>query len=252
MNTPIDNTPPSDQFAEHLASISALVDGEVESNRLLEVIDRIADTEDCRQFYRKARALSGLVAAAQPTATSRAPEHLWVAIAERAGLTEPSATGRKRARWSRSISTGLRALFSGQRGPVLATATALMALAGLTWIGLNLDSPLSETSGRGSSRASTTATGSISTEEPTIEIGSDPTMSDSRFMDLATEILQADRKYRQELLRLMSDVESMSGPAEGLSEGFRDDRSEALPATDDLDLSGLDDDTGSRVRVPRW
>lgn len=246
-----------------LRRISSLIDGELDSNRLLEVIDRIADTEDCRGFYRKARALSGLVAAAEPAAPTPAPASIWSAIAQQTGL-EPQRSKRSgglRQRLSNWLPGDLsNNLGNWNRRPQIATASMavlLIALAGLTWVGLdrrNLDpngGPVERLT-LASSENDSVENLSVDPEGGVqIQLGSNLDMNDSRFIDLATEILRADQRYRRELLRLMSDIEQSSlSPTEGLGEGYSN-RSDGSGSPEDLERDALGG-SDSRVRVRMW
>lgn len=249
MNSNTSN-PTSQNADAQLSEVSALLDGELPHSRVLEVVDRLLDTAECRDFYRKSRALSGLVAATSTTALERAPDHVWEKIAEQSGF-EGSGT-------SASSSPGLLERVNGwlsrwvqtEMGPLVATVAILIALAGLTWVGLrdgSSDRP-------GNLGGVESASGSASeTSGRTVELGSDEDMSESRFIDLATEILQADERYRRELLKLMSDIEGRPTAEEGFSEGMRERSERNSGPGDGLGIEPLeDDDGGSRVRVPLW
>lgn len=263
MSNSVSSQPAEDTYLKH---ISSLIDGELDVTRLLEVIDRIADTEDCRSFYRKSRALSGLVAAAEPAANVTAPTAIWSTIAARTGL-EPAKRPHPADR--RRLTEGwktLFALFAKPKTPnrrhllaALTTMVLLLALSGLTWVGLSRQG--NEANIASTNIASTEppmaftqgATPSASEENVLIQLGSNLNMNDSRFIDLATEILQADRRYRRELLRLMSDIEqSSASPSEGLGEGYSNSSGGTGP------IEGLERDalggsgSNSRVRVRMW
>lgn len=240
-----------------LAEVSALLDGELPHNRVLEVVDRLLDTRECHDFYRKSRALSGIVAATSTTALERAPDHVWEQIADRIGgqrgehlggqgdsgkpQDAPSGPG-----FAERINRWLSRWVQTEMGPLIATAAILIALAGLTWIGLRDGS-----SDRLNNLGPDTESGAVS--ERSVQLGSDEDMSESRFIDLATEILQADERYRRELLKLMSDIEGRPNAEEGFSEGMRDRSERSSDSRDGFGIEPLEDAGGnSRVRVPLW
>lgn len=247
MNTEPSNLSPRGTDAM-LAEVSALLDGELPHARVLEVVDRLLDTHECRDFYRKSRALSGLVAATSTTALERAPDHVWQRIAQQSGfdgsrdgeVTSPGLLERINQWLSRWVQT--------EMGPLIATAAILVALAGLTWVGLrdgSSDRPRAATNSAGESQTAS--------DDRTVQLGSDEDMSESRFIDLATEILQADERYRRELLKLMSDIEGRPTAEEGFSEGVRERTERNAGSRDGLGIEPLEDEGGSsRVRVPLW
>lgn len=245
MNTSPSNSTPHGTDAL-LAEVSALLDGELPHNRVLEVVDRLLDTDECRDFYRKSRALSGLVAATSTTALERAPDHVWQKIAQQSGFDEDSDGTRTSPGILDRVNGWLSRWVQTEMGPLVATAAILVALAGLTWVGLRDGS--SDRPGGPTPESVPAASG-----ERTVQLGSDEDMSESRFIDLATEILQADERYRRELLKLMSDIEGRPTAEEGFSEGMRERSERNSGPRDGLGIEPLEDaDGGSRVRVPLW
>ena len=253
MNTSTSHPTPNGNEAL-LAEVSALLDGELAHGRVLEVVDRLLDTAECRDFYRKSRALSGLVAATSTTALERAPDHVWEKIAQQSGFDGQGQDASSSPGWLNRVNGWLSRWVQTEMGPLVATAAILIALAGLTWVGLR-DGSSDRPGGAGVRTSESQAAGSNGSpaDGRTIQLGSDEDMSESRFIDLATEILQADERYRRELLKLMSDIEGRPTADEGLSEGMRE-RSEANSGPrDGLGIEPLEDDGGnSRVRVPLW
>ncbi len=186
--------------------VSELLDGEIEVDRLFEVIDTIALDPGSRQFYLESRALSGLTAAVEPTPHSEPPREIWDLVAERCdesadgswqGVKRKLSTGplqvaTAKAPKARKLRERQHSAF-GLGAPTLATAAAVVTLVFLALIwGRNSLAPQRTSDSVG--------------ELAQIAVGTSD-MTENRFIDLATEILQADRRYRLELTKLLSEVE---------------------------------------------
>ncbi|HVS12647.1 MAG TPA: hypothetical protein VMV46_01890 [Thermoanaerobaculia bacterium] len=169
------------------ADISALLDGELPPDRLFEAIDALVDSPECRTFYRRARALDGLIAAAEPSPAEEPPRDVWSRIADAAGLPggDASGWGARRARWV---------------GPLVGTlaATVLVAI-----VAFGVRSAQRE---RGESPQPNAI---AATDLDAITIGGNRgEMTDERFLALAEELLGADRHYRREMAEIILTVES--------------------------------------------
>lgn len=251
MNTTSSPTPQGTDVL--LSEVSALLDGELPHSRVLEVVDRLLDTSECRDFYRKSRALSGLVAATSTTAPERAPDHVWEKIAQEAGFDATDDGAAAAPGLLDHINQWLSRWVQTEVGPLVATAAILVALAGLTWVGLR-DGSSDRPGGPGATAGDPTSIVDGSMDgSMTVRLGSDEDMSESRFIDLATEILQADERYRRELFKLMSDIEGRPTAVEGFSEGIRERSERGSNQSDGLGIEPLEDEgNSSRVRVPLW
>ena len=181
-------------------SLSAMIDGELESPEQLLVIDHLLACAPCRDFYRQARALGSLVMSESATqAVEPAPLEVWDRIVTETGLQE-------RERLDRSGAV----LFSGpwlrrhRHVPrALGLAAALVVAVGL-WL-LRPTAP--------DTRALGPADDSDVVE---VVLEQDKgAMSDERFLELTTEILKADRGYHRKMLEIMSVVDDMAVRPEG-------------------------------------
>ncbi len=172
------------------ASLSALIDGELEAPEQLPAVDHLLECASCRDFYRQARALGSMVTSATTTSAELAPPEVWDRIATETGLAE---LGRKqRARGHRRYRLG-----------ALQLAAVLVAALGLwfLWPAVD-DAPTSRPAGD-------TGVINVVLEQ---DRGS---MSDERFLELTTEILKADRGYHRKMLEIMRVVDDLAAPPEG-------------------------------------
>ncbi|HUP24335.1 MAG TPA: hypothetical protein VNB06_15495 [Thermoanaerobaculia bacterium] len=182
------------------AELSALVDGELESQRLLQVIDRLVEESSARRFYRRARALDGLVEATEPLPRTEAPNEVWQRIASATG--QSPGTLPFRARSLPRLSTRILA-------PLVAAAALVIAVSLGVWA--NAQRP---------TRGALMEVGAADVGDITIG-GRAGQMTDERFFALATEILEADRHYRREMLEVIQLVESALPSEMGSAEPTR-------------------------------
>ncbi|HVS64014.1 MAG TPA: hypothetical protein VMT85_11000 [Thermoanaerobaculia bacterium] len=167
------------------ADVSALLDGELPPDRLLDVIDELVDSEACRTFYRQARALDGLIAAAEPSPNEEPPRDVWTRIADAAGLPGESGWSAQRPRWI---------------GPLVGTiaATVLVAIVAFGVRNAQRSAPL----------PSEPAVVDDSQLEAITIGGNRGAMTDERFLAIAEELLGADRHYRREMAEIILTIES--------------------------------------------
>lgn len=193
--------------------VSTWLDEGLDRRLQRELLDHFVRCAECRRFYREARSLEGLVAVTEPeTAPEPAPEAVWEQIERRAGR-EPRP-GRRGVEGSGGI--------SGWRRWAIAAAAALV-------VGIAL--PFVPWPAGGTDRAA--APIDILLEENRDE------MTETRFVELTTELLQADRKYHFAMQDVMEAVIEGSWESEGAtSEGDIDER-----ADED------DDERRSRIRT---
>lgn len=161
--------------------VSTWLDESLDRSRQRELLDHLTRCAACRRFYLEARALEGLVAVVEPRGQEEAPEAVWERIERRA---------RRRG---------------GSGKPLVWLAAAAAALAvgvALTWIPWpGLQSAAAEPI-------------EILLEEHRED------MTEERFVELTTELLQADRKYHFAMQDVMRAVIESSWEGEGAtSEG---------------------------------
>ena len=165
------------------AELSALVDGQLEADVLLPTLDHLCECRSCRDFYRSARGLGGLLAVLRdPKELPPLPVGGWQRIAQAASLE---------TRW-RQVRTKF-----------LAAAAAVVFAVGL-WTAqsaLQTPSPTSE---------------SLPVAEIEIIPGDDSQqMTDLRFVELTTELLRSDRRYREKMQEVLHEVSARSFIPEG-------------------------------------
>lgn len=193
--------------------LSALLDGELEPPESLPVVDHLLECSACRSFYRRGRALDELVLESpREEHDTLPPGDVWRRIAAETGLERRGALLRFPERFVRTVT----------RSPAWARSLAalLVVAVGLALLGLWLRAPVPGPNG---SMASGSENGSEngSGEMVLVELGEDEgDMTDDRFVELAAEILRADRRYHKKMLQVMSVVTEM-GPVE---EGTSDER----------------------------
>lgn len=152
------------------AALSAVVDGELDSVDLLPSLDHLADCPSCREFYRQARRLDGAVLAFEASRDSEAPPPaVWERIAESGAPPAPAST---RGRWLPRLAA------------VLVVGFGIWALQ------------------RMPASPRPAATGEVE-----VVLASDGgRMDDARFVELATEVLEADRTFHRKMLEVMTAV----------------------------------------------
>jgi hypothetical protein len=195
------------------ADLSALVDGELERQRLLQVIDRLVEEPSARHFYRRARVLDGLVEATEPLPRAEAPTEVWQRIATATG--QAPGTLPFRVHSLPRLSTRIFA-------PLAAAAALVIAVSLGFWV--NAQRP---------TRGALMEVGAVDVGDITIG-GRAGQMTDERFFALATEILEADRHYRRELVEVIQLVESALPSEMGSAEPTRLGEETSLVA-DELD-----------------
>lgn len=162
--------------------LSTCLDGEDRAADRLELLDHLARCRDCRDFYLEARALGGLAAAVRPPAADASPG---------------------RDRWERIRAAAVPQSSSIRRRPAvpawaLRAAAFLVVAAGLAFA---LGRP-----------ARVLPAAGASVVEVVLEEDAEA-MTESRFVELTTEVLRADRRYHQAMFRVMEQVVSDTGRA---------------------------------------
>ncbi|MDA8019233.1 MAG: anti-sigma factor [Thermoanaerobaculia bacterium] len=189
------------------ADLSAILDGEVEMVDLKRTLDHLVACPRCAEFYRRSRDLGQAVASSRET--SKYPEEsdaselmidpppeLWQRIAERAPWNETES--HPRSAITPASRSRRRALM--EWAPRLAAAFVLVL--GLWMMQLVVRESGSAGFFRETSEASTDHLAKDELTESRIG-ESLPEMSDERFVELATEVLEADPRYHYEMLAVM-------------------------------------------------
>jgi hypothetical protein len=173
---------------EYEVELSAMLDGESDPATAVELIDHMCQCASCRDFYQELRSFQSVV------------DEMTPALAERPALDSPTA---------RELREPKRHGFGWISTPprwAWAPAVVLIIAIGL-W-----------------------AAGSgILTEEPgvkigdgivTIELQSDElSVDDERFVELASEILSADKRYQYQMYVILDQVRQSTEPGESPFDG---------------------------------
>ena len=162
--------------------ISALLDGEATRADTMLVLDHLPQCDSCRDFYRQARELQDFVDASPLV---------------------PGAT----------VATELRAQQSGaalllqQEDTVARRAVVIPLERAPRWI-WGLAASLLIALGFGLGHVGSAAPGALQSGVLQVEIGANAgDMTDERFVTLAVELLQADRKYHQKMGEVLREVQ---------------------------------------------
>lgn len=225
---PVDGKPNSESEEllleeRYQAQISALLDGQLHHDQLLSTIDYLVRTPEAVTLYRNARALEGLLQASGRAAVPERPgAELWRRIERDVSQPDPDAVAPSHGpassnrSASRTEGPGLghdSSQFGPDKRPTImrplgsalfaVAATALLAYLALTSYRVFQERP------QGMSRSEIAWAEGTGSEVRAITVGSRPDqMSDTRFLILAREMLEADRKYRDEMLELMEAVQN--------------------------------------------
>jgi hypothetical protein len=155
-------------------NLSAIMDGELTGEKLLESIDALVETGELRSFWRDSRSLQKALAAPQAGLIEAPPDSLWDNV--------EYATGKQRAKVFQLNKVSPQ---------VWAAAASIVLIFSLTVAGLL----------RGTFPEQANA--------KTIQLGqNDGRMTEDRFIDLTTELLQADSRYHRKMLEVMQTVNS--------------------------------------------
>jgi hypothetical protein len=191
----VDSSPENPSNEENLLPISSFLDQYRNAADLIDLADRLASDSGARTFYRQARALDGTLDVLEQLPSREPPVAVWKKIAETAEL-DPGPT-----RW------GTSGRASRPRLVLVAAAVALAIFAG--WALFVGPRTAQREQGEAAPEASLAQ----------IEIGARAgEMTANRFFALTTEILEADRSYRRELLKLMNSIEREMASEESATE----------------------------------
>ena len=225
----------------YLERISALVDGEYDPDSLLATIDFLVRSKEGRAFYLESRELDGLLEGGgqRATGTERVDGRVWAGIkdqvesndAEQASVAEVVALDSNRP----DPNSG-----SHRSHPAWILAAAVFAAV----LGLASYELWQDRSSTASNSGVQVA--SLSTE---VEVGGSPdSMNDERFFDLATELLEADRKYHKEMLALMAAVEEEPMIEKSTEESY----DQTILRGGEAEFGEADSDERGRVEVNFW
>ena len=187
---------------EHFESLlSTFLDGQLEHQEQLELLDHLVGCESCRRFHVEARQLDGLIAGIRTPAHAGAPPfEIWERI-ERAG----AGRDHTRSLWARP--------WAGR------AAAAILVAAGLGIVAWQ--SP--------PGRASRPESAEIRLGEAAGR------MTDARFIELTREVLGADRRYRAALYEIMGQVIRDTTEREASGEGLAPREEEKWTVDTDVD-----------------
>ena len=154
----------------HEEQLSAWLDGELEREGQMELLDHLVFCESCRRFHAEARALDGLVAAVRTGADAPAPS---VEIWERIQVAAERPTRRRAIpAWA------LRAA---------AVLVLAVGLGSVFWFGSNDEA--------------------VRPAEAIVHLGEQAgQMTDARFVELTQEVLRSEPRYRTAMYHVMDQV----------------------------------------------
>jgi hypothetical protein len=188
--------------------ISTWVDGQADRDEQVECLDHVARCAACRGFYLQARSLDGLVAAVRTPDEAVAPSpEVW-----------------KRIEW---VTTKERRPAARRRIPAWALQAAAVVVVA---VGLSV---LMWNGGGEAPRP----------EQAEIALGGGTDMTESRFVELTREVLEADPRYHSALYEIMGQVvQDTAGYDEASSE-------EMIDRGDEGELDEGTESAGVNVRL---
>ena len=173
---------------EHGATLSALIDGELDRSALLPTLDHLVRCPSCRELFAAARHLEGSLA------LIRAPGH---------GSPPASGTWRRIRGAAGLKGRGPRTRLASQG---LAAAAVAVLVVGL-WAARSFAPTLPEARPGSDHR---------------IHLSRDPkSMSEERFVALTAELLRAEGRYHRKMLEILEHVDGESFIAEGSNDEDR-------------------------------
>jgi len=153
-------------------NLSAIMDGELSGEELLESIDALVETDELRSFWQDSRSLEKALKTQQTELIETPPESVWENV--------EVVAGQKIAKIFR---------LNNVSPQVWAAAASIALIFSLTVAGLL----------RGTFPEQANAN--------TIQLGQhDGQMTEDRFIELTTELLQADSRYHRKMLDVMQTV----------------------------------------------
>ena len=206
----------------HEVDLSAVLDGETETVDLLHTLDHLVECPQCAEFYRRSRNLDLAVAESREAESSEDIEPsdaVWQRIAENAPWSE-NAPGSEDSPFSEVGGAAPMAPVAPIRrrhSRVMEWAPRLAAVF-VVGLGLWMVSAVLRDTGSAeffsqASDASVEASADVLSDgelsESSIDAPDDSdatsraAMDEERFVQLATEVLEADPRFHQEMLRVM-------------------------------------------------
>ena len=174
--------------------ISALLDGEATRADTILVLDHLPQCDSCCEFYRQAQELQGLVDARPlaPGATAaieqRAQQRGDALLLEQSVDVAEAASGHVVAQRATVV-------------PLERTPRWIWGLAASLLVALGF--------GLGSVGGAALVGGALPSGDLQVEIGANAGyMTDERFVALAVELLQSDRKYHNKMSEVLREVQS--------------------------------------------
>ncbi len=156
-------------------AISELLDGNLEREQTLNLIDRLLQDERSREFYLKGRVLDKRLDEMRDRVVEKPMSgSLWKRILVKSGLPAPPRS------WTSRVPAWI---------PTLAAAILVLALGLTLYRGLFSNDPLDT--------------------DRVLEVALESRagiMTDQRFLRLAKELLESDRKYQMKMLEVMKEV----------------------------------------------
>ena len=173
---------------EYEVELSAMLDGESDPATAVGLMDHVCRCSSCREFYQELRSFQAIIDDISPAdSTLPIPE-----AAPETHYTEP------RRRWFGWFDFAPR--WAWGTAAVVAVAIGLWAI--------------------GTGVVTDDAGVDISDGRVTIELGSDElSVDDERFIQLASEILAADRRYQNQLYVILDQVRQIEQPGEAPFDG---------------------------------
>lgn len=162
--------------------LSAIADGEGDPAAWSEVLDHVVSCSSCREFHRQVRGLDALAGAAARAGAVEPPAEVWEKVEQelRQPVVRPFVS-RPAVRWA------------------VRAAAAVLVTAGLWSVGVvRVPAAL------------------VVRDGMEVTVGSDSgRMTDAEFVEVAVSVLQADRRYRDKMLEILSTVQGSPRPEEG-------------------------------------
>ncbi|MBS1262131.1 MAG: hypothetical protein MAG453_01470 [Calditrichaeota bacterium] len=153
-------------------NLSAIMDGELRGEPLLESIDALVEDASLREFWRNARSLQKALNRRAEAGADTPPEALWERVERRTGTRRAKVISLKR--WSPQV---------------WAAAASIVLVFSLALAGLLRGTLPPEAAAR------------------TVELGSrEGRMSEQRFVQITSELLMADSRYHRKMLEVMETV----------------------------------------------
>ena len=199
----------------HEIAISAIVDGALPSAEVPEALDHLLDCPSCRAFYRDSRALQRALARPAGAAGAAGGSAPLARVLPAADLAPDEADEADEV-WRRIEQESTRRARRPAAWALRVAAGLLLAVAAV-W-------GATQQAGRDGARE-------------VVLGGESGRMNQARFVEIATEVLEADPRYRREMLRVMQAADEVAGPEAPVDYG-RGSEDEG---------TGAEEGTGSRL-----